>query len=160
MRSRVRCTMRIPGHGLLRGARRYTLQYDAPAVNLCFSSLPLSLTDGTAHSLLLSGYAIICVTSHYPIPRASLSHTQCSRDDSIVFAVPCMEPVPGNGKVLLFMGTSQWFVHHPLAAATLLYAAAVCSVLIYAFFEARDHTCSIGKVESQHQPTPFDEEPS
>ena len=46
------------------------------------------------------------------------------------------ESVPG--KVVLFMGAFQWFVHHPLAAVTLLYAAAVSGVLVYAFFEARD----------------------
>jgi len=34
----------------------------------------------------------------------------------------------------------QWFAQHPLAATTLLYAAAVCSVLIYTFFEPRDQT--------------------
>jgi hypothetical protein len=34
----------------------------------------------------------------------------------------------------------QWFVQHPLAAATVLYAAAVCGVLVYAFFEPRAQT--------------------
>ena len=46
-------------------------------------------------------------------------------------------------KVLLmvaFHQLVQWFVQHPLAAATLLYAAAVCGVLVYAFFEPRAQT--------------------
>jgi hypothetical protein len=34
----------------------------------------------------------------------------------------------------------EWFVQHPLAAATLLYAAGVCGVLVYAFFEPRAQT--------------------
>jgi len=40
----------------------------------------------------------------------------------------------------MFMVAFQWFVQHPLTAATLLYAAAVSGVLVYTFFEARDQT--------------------
>jgi hypothetical protein len=32
----------------------------------------------------------------------------------------------------------QWFVQNSLAAATLLYVAAVCGVLVYAYFEPRE----------------------
>ncbi len=38
----------------------------------------------------------------------------------------------------LFQNFIQWFVHNPLAAATLLYITAVISVLVYAYFEPRD----------------------
>lgn len=38
----------------------------------------------------------------------------------------------------LFQNSVQWFVHHPLTAATLLYVTAVMSVLAYTYFESRD----------------------
>jgi hypothetical protein len=34
----------------------------------------------------------------------------------------------------------ELLVQHPVAAATVLYAAAVCGVLVYAFFEPRAQT--------------------
>jgi hypothetical protein len=38
----------------------------------------------------------------------------------------------------LFKSSVQWFVHNPLAAATVLYVTAVISVLVYTYFEPRD----------------------
>jgi hypothetical protein len=35
----------------------------------------------------------------------------------------------------LFQNFIQWFVHNPLAVATLLYITAVISILVYAYFE-------------------------
>jgi hypothetical protein len=32
----------------------------------------------------------------------------------------------------------HWFIDHPLGAATMVYAAAVLGVLMYAYFEPRD----------------------
>jgi hypothetical protein len=32
-----------------------------------------------------------------------------------------------------------WFAHHPFGAATMVYAASVLGVLVYAYFEPRDH---------------------
>ena len=31
-----------------------------------------------------------------------------------------------------------WFAHHPFGAATMVYAASILGVLLYAYFEARD----------------------
>ena len=31
-----------------------------------------------------------------------------------------------------------WFAHHPFATATMVYAASIFSVLLYAYFESRD----------------------
>jgi len=42
----------------------------------------------------------------------------------------------------LFQNSIQWIVHHPLAAATLLYVTAVISVLLYTYFELRDQHSS------------------
>jgi len=44
--------------------------------------------------------------------------------------------------MFLFKTSVQWLVHNPLAAATLLYLAAVMSVLIYTYFESRDQLSS------------------
>ncbi len=32
----------------------------------------------------------------------------------------------------------RWLTQNPLGAATMVYAAGVCAVLVYAFFEPRD----------------------
>lgn len=32
-----------------------------------------------------------------------------------------------------------WFAHHPFGAATMVYAASVLVVLLYAYFEPKDH---------------------
>jgi hypothetical protein len=34
----------------------------------------------------------------------------------------------------------DWFTQHPLGTATMLYAAGVFGVLVYAYFEPRDET--------------------
>lgn len=144
----VRCTMHIPGPDYYGGTCRCTLQYDGS----CRQPLPLFFPlvfdrrDIGAFAIVAQICYGTCVASHghYPIPRASLSHTQCSRDRFHSLRCSVQKPVPGNGKVLLFMVAFhplvQWFVQNPLAAATLLYAAAVCGVLVYAFFEPRDQT--------------------
>ena len=31
-----------------------------------------------------------------------------------------------------------WFAHHPFGAATMVYAASISGVLLYAYFEPRD----------------------
>jgi hypothetical protein len=33
-----------------------------------------------------------------------------------------------------------WFIQHPFGAATMVYAAGVFGVLVYAYFEPRDQT--------------------
>lgn len=33
---------------------------------------------------------------------------------------------------------AHWFTQYPMAAATIVYEAAVCGVLVYAYFEPRD----------------------
>src|SRR5690348_13974336 len=49
-----------PGRTYYGGKRRYTVQYEAPAVNLFLHPFPLSLTNGTSDASLLSpGYAIV-----------------------------------------------------------------------------------------------------
>jgi hypothetical protein len=32
----------------------------------------------------------------------------------------------------------RWFTHHPFGAATIVYAASIFGVLLYAYFEPRD----------------------
>lgn len=32
----------------------------------------------------------------------------------------------------------QWFAHHPLGAATMVYAGGILGVLLYAYFEPRE----------------------
>lgn len=144
----VRCTMHILRPDYYGGRCRYTLQCDAPAVNLFLYSFPIVFDrrDIGAFAIVAQTCYGTCVASHghYPIPRASLSHTQCSRDRFHSLRCSVQSPVPGNGKVSLLMVAFhqlvQWFGQHSLAAATLIYVAAVCGVLVYAFFEPRDQT--------------------
>jgi hypothetical protein len=48
---------------------------------------------------------------------------------------------PRKGLVwtISFPSVFLWFAHHPFGAATMVYAASVLGVLVYAYFEPRDH---------------------
>jgi hypothetical protein len=42
--------------------------------------------------------------------------------------------------MMAFQSIFHWFTDYPLGAATMLYAAGVLGVLVYAYFEPRTHT--------------------